>query len=303
MGVLEVQSERQRTKSFCGVSHGTLGELFQGPLWRAAEPQIAIVSLPVAKYSWSHFVHDPEQPAGVQLGLAGRSKSARAVRHFLELTGREPLPGRWEFFSELEVGKGMASSTADIVATLRCLFNAHGIPYDQRIVTDVLRGIERADSVFLDEFALYLSGRHEVVRRFGSDVGFSTCYVTEDGAVDTEDLEPALLGHYRRHSTAYADCLDDLVKVFSAGDAPGIARCSSRSAALSQQVVPKESYEELLKHQDEFGADGIFVAHTGTIIGYLFHTRPDRFAMDELSSFFHGLGRQCHFAKGGWGHV
>ncbi|MGW4981898.1 GHMP family kinase ATP-binding protein [Streptomyces mirabilis] len=94
---------------------------------------------------------------------ASSRRHERGSRSLLEHYGESPRPGRWEYFSELEVGKRMASSTADIVATVRCLFNLYDIAYDQRLVTHILNRIERADSVFIDEYALYLSGRHQVI--------------------------------------------------------------------------------------------------------------------------------------------
>ncbi|MFB7785222.1 hypothetical protein ACFC1D_21215 [Streptomyces vinaceus] len=299
----EIDSAEISERSYCGVSHGTLGELYQGPFWQGSEPHISIVSLPVDKFSWCHFTESPDAPPGDPTGLAGRPKSAKAIDLFLEYYGEKPRPGRWEYFSELEVGKGMASSTADIIATIRCLFNLYGITYDQQMVMRILDRIERADSVFLDEFALYLSGRHQVVQNFGRDVGFYACYVVEDGHVDTEAIGAQLIDHYREFETEYAACLEELTHAFTAGDARGVARSSSRSASLSQRIVPKSSHDEMLANQERFAADGIFVAHTGTVIGYLFTERPDRFTMDELSSFFKRLGQQCYFAKGGWGHV
>ncbi|MCP2257841.1 threonine kinase (EC 2.7.1.-) [Streptoalloteichus tenebrarius] len=300
-----------RPKVHSGVCQGTLGELFQGPFPHGGRQEIAIVSLPVDRFSWVYFTEHgagPDRPDGTGAGAedlagAGRTKSQRAVDFFLAHHGLRLPPGRWDFHTELTVGAGMASSTADVVATLRCLFRLFDLAYDQRLVRAALAEIERADSVFLDEFALYLSGRHEVVHHFGDKVGLYTCYTTEGGSVDTEDLGEELLAHYALHSTAYQYCLDELVTAFRAGDVGAIGRCATRSAELGQLVVPKRSFDEVRANQRAFRADGIFVAHTGSIIGYLFRERPDRARMDDLSAFFRELGQQCHFARGGWRDV
>ncbi|MFD0431621.1 hypothetical protein ACFQ60_43720 [Streptomyces zhihengii] len=52
------------------------------------------------------------------------------MRLFLERTGRTLPPGRLSAHSDLTVGVGMASSTADIVAALRCLFRVFALPED-----------------------------------------------------------------------------------------------------------------------------------------------------------------------------
>ncbi|MEU2263772.1 hypothetical protein ABZ557_26680 [Streptomyces sp. NPDC019645] len=284
-------------RTVSGVCHGTLGELYQGPLRAGPDPDIAVVSFPVDRHSWVHFTRGTDQPDPLPLG----QKAALAARLFAEHFGLTLPPGRWSAHSDLRVGVGMASSTADIVATLRCLFRLFAMPYDADVVLGILRAIERADSVFLDEFALYLSGRHRVVRRLGADIGFHTAYITEPGTVDTTAVTDLLLAHYRRHGEEYERCLTDLLKGFASGDPAAVARAATVSATLSQSVLPKATFDSLLARQERFGADGVFVAHTGCLTGYLF---PGRLAADlksELSSFFHSLGHQCSFARGGYG--
>ncbi|GAA3310473.1 hypothetical protein GCM10020295_77660 [Streptomyces cinereospinus] len=195
----------------------------------------------------------------------------------------------------------MASSTADIVATLRCLFRVFCLPCDTDVLLGILAAIERADSVFLDEFALHLSGRHRVVRRLGTDIGFHTAFVTEPGTVDTAAVTTVLLDHYRRRGEEYERCLTDLLKGFGSGDPAAVARAATGSAALSQQVLPKATFDDLLAHRERFGADGVFVAHTGCLSGYLFTRRPGAGLKSDLSAFFHSLGHQCSFAQGGYG--
>ncbi|MTE21863.1 hypothetical protein F0L17_22655 [Streptomyces sp. TRM43335] len=289
---------RPPPRVFSGVCHGTLGELFQGPLPRTGEPEIALVSFPVDRHSWVYFTPDPEGPRNP---LPPGEKSAKAVELFLAHHGLTLPPGRWSVRSELRVGVGMASSTADVVATLRCLCRVFSLPYDPRVVLGVLSAIERADSVFLDEFALYLSGRHRLVRRLGTAVGFHTAFVTEAGAVDTAAVTPLLVRHYRRRAPEYERCLDDLLKGFSAADPAAVARAATTSAVLSQEVLPKATFEPVLARREEFGADGVFVAHTGCLVGYLFTRRPAPALKGELSAFFHSLGHQCSFAPGGYG--
>jgi uncharacterized protein involved in propanediol utilization len=284
-------------RTVSGVCHGTLGELYQGPLRAGTEPDIAIVSFPVDRHSWTHFTEGTEPPCAPPLG----EKAALAARLFLEHFGLTLPPGRWSAHSDLRVGVGMASSTADIVATLRCLFRLFALPYDRDVVLGILAAVERADSVFLEEFALYLSGRHRMVRRLGTDIGFHTAYISEPGTVDTTAVTDLLLAHYRRHGEEYERCLTDLLKGFASGDPAAVARAATASATLSQSVLPKTTFDSMLGHQERFGADGIFVAHTGCLIGYLFPGRLDADQKSDLSAFFHSLGHQCSFAQGGYG--
>ncbi|MFF9690039.1 hypothetical protein [Streptomyces sp. NPDC014623] len=294
----EPREDRSRAPvTVSGVCHGTLGELYQGPLRAGTAPDIALVSFPVDRHSWVHFTRGTGPSDLSSLG----EKSARAARLFLDHFELTLPTGLWSTHSDLRVGVGMASSTADIVATLRCLFRLFSVPYDEQVVLGILAAIERADSVFLDEFALHLSGRHRVVRRLGTAFGFHTAFVTEPGTVDTAAVTTSLLEHYRRRGEEYERCLADLLKGFGSGDPAAVARAATTSAALSQEVLPKVHFHELLSHRERFGADGIFVAHTGCLIGYLFPRRLGAHRKSDLSAFFRSLGYQCSFVQGGYG--
>ncbi|WP_431781948.1 hypothetical protein [Streptomyces chumphonensis] len=293
-------STRSRPVPASGVCHGTLGELYQGPLRAGPTPDIAVVSFPVERHSWVYFTPGTRSADGREPHRLGE-KAATAARLFLEHYGLSLPPGEWSSHSDLRVGVGMASSTADIVATLRCLFRLFSLSYDADVALGVLAAIERSDSVFLDEFALHLSGRHRVVRRLGTGIGFHTAFVTEPGTVDTGAVTARLLDHYRRRGAEYERCLADLLKGFDSGDPAAVARAASVSAALSQEVLPKTTYEGLLARREEFGAEGVFVAHTGCVIGYLFTRRPDSATKSDLSSYVRSLGHQCSFAQGGYG--
>jgi uncharacterized protein involved in propanediol utilization len=64
-------------------------------------------------------------------------------------------------------------------------------------------------------------------------------------------------------------------------------------------VLPKQHHDALRAEQRRFGADGIFVAHTGSVLGYLFVEPLDWARMGELAAFFRGLGHQCRFVTTG----
>ncbi|MDJ1137056.1 hypothetical protein [Streptomyces iconiensis] len=295
---------RTPPQTFSGTCHGTLGELFQGPLTYQGSPHIALVSLPVDRHTWHHFTPYTGEPPPHAAASRGQprphgEKSARAADLFLKRYGLTLPPGEWSHHSELDVGVGMASSTADVVAVLRCLRQVLGLPYDQRVLVETLAEIERADSVFLDEFALYLSDLHHVVRGLGTSLRFHTAYVTGPEPVDTEAVTGTLLRHYARRPAAYIDCLNTLLKGFSARDPHTVARAATTSAVLAQEALPKAEFEAVYAARESFAADGVFVAHTGSVLGYLYARRPSPALKSELSAFFRTLGHQCSFAHGG----
>jgi uncharacterized protein involved in propanediol utilization len=286
-----------RAPIYSGICHGTLGELVQGPYVKNGEMHICLISLPLKRYSCAHFI--PGAVSDPESDLARKQKCRRAIDLYLARHQVAMPEGRWFYDSELLEGKGMASSTADIVATIRCLdalFSRHSSPEQ---LAGMLREIERSDSVFLDSYALYLSGMQEVVYRFAGTPQFYACYIDEGGRVDTERAGARLLEHYARNLAPYSANIAAATTAFTHGDAHGIAACATASAVLGQDALPKRNLDALLRHQAEFGADGVFVAHTGSLLGYLFVREPAPMRMGALSSFFHRLGYRCRFVQTG----
>ncbi|ALN60362.1 GHMP kinases putative ATP-binding protein [Lysobacter enzymogenes] len=293
-----VQAPQAALRVACsGVCHGTLGELWQGPCEHEGELQIGLISLPVRRYSWMHFL--PGEDGDIKRDLAGKDKCRRAIEAYLQLHAVSLPPGRFSHDSELPTGKGMASSTADLVATVRCLDRVFGLRTTHEQLTALLRPIERSDSVFLDRYALYLSGRQRVLREFAHAPRLHACYIDEGGTVETEKLAEPLLRHYRRHRSSYRSHLDLALEAFERGDAVAVCEVATRSAQLAQWVTPKAHLDILLRHRRELRADGLVIAHTGSLLGYLFAQRPDSAQLGEVSAFFAGLGRTCRLIETG----
>lgn len=280
---------------FSGICNGTLGELLQGPLVHAGQMQICIISLPIRRYSWAHYLCGASGDHDAELGR--RPKCRKAIDLYLRWHGLTLPKGSWAFSSELPWGRGMASSTADIVATLRCLDAMFARRSDAAMIRAVLREIERSDSVFLESYALYLSGLQEVIRLLPGNPAFHVCYIDEEKAVDTEAVTARLFSHYGSHLQPYQNNLAAMLDAFDRGDLRGIARCATQSAVLGQGAVPKKSLTAMLNNRERFGADGVVVAHTGSLIGYLFVDRPGAMQVGELSAFFLSLGHQCQYAQ------
>jgi uncharacterized protein involved in propanediol utilization len=280
-----------------GMCRGTLGELIQGPYLDRGKLNIAIVSLPIEQYTWVHFTRSAEKTDDTE--LCAKSKSSKALRNYLKIYDLPEPRGRWRFRSELECGKGMASSTADIIATIRCLDAIFEKSTSVGQICEILKDIERSDSVFLDSLALYLSGEQKVVHQFLNSITLYACYIDEGEIVDTERSAKKLLDHYDQNISVYSKNMERAVDAISRGDYPGICDCATESAELSQIIFPKKNFEKLKQNKERFGSDGMIVAHTGSMLGFLFIKKPSLMLMADLSNFFFEIGYACKFIKAG----
>lgn len=280
---------------FSGVCNGTLGELIQAPYIHEGKMEIAIISLPIQRYSYAHFVS--EKTSNLEEDFSTRAKCRDAMVLYCKHHGVALPVGRWTFSSELVRGRGMASSTADMVATFRCLDAIFERKTDAMTISNILQQIERSDSVFLDQYSLYLSGVQKSVRLLPGSPSFHIYYVDEGKTVDTQGVTASLLAHYTDNLDSYQKTLTAMLKAFDEQDLQMIARCATQSAVLGHDVAPKRSLSAMLENQERFGADGIVVAHTGSLIGFIFLKRPSPDQVGELSAFFKKIGFQCQYEK------
>lgn len=176
----------------------------------------------------------------------------------------------------------------------------HDRTFDPDEIMNVLRRVERSDSVFIDEAVLYLSERQEVITRFGRKLSYAAAFVVEPEVIETEATRDRLCAHYERCANEYRRVLSDFVAAASLGDRSATAAAATESALLSQRCFPKRTVPALRSAMNALGADGIFVAHTGSICGYLFLQPPAAAQRSELTRFFTKLGLRVQFERVGW---
>lgn len=297
--VIQPHNKQRQAIFYTGMCRGSLGELFQGPSLNHSN-EIAVISSLIPSYSWAYFTpsNDRNDTLLQQAQLhPERQKAFKGLSLYCHDKQVSWPSGHWHFNSDLQVGRGMASSTADIVAVLRCASNTLEQPLHVDDITKVLSQIERSDSVFLDQMSIFSSSAHQVIRTFNSTPPLYALYMHEDNTVETEGTKSILTDYYRDNFACYRTLYLQAESAFAKADAKRICYASSRSAELSQAILPKQHYGTLLKSKAECMADGIITAHTGSIIGYLYCQKPRLSLVEKVSNFFRELGGLCRYTE------
>ena len=281
-----------------GAAHGSLGELWQGPVFHEGSWRVGLVTLPVSRHSYASFYATTDEVFRHQELTAKRES---AIDLYLRRYGLELPAGYWRFTSDLPTGKGMSSSTADIVSIIRCLNGIFHRPEDPAATQSILRQIERSDAVHTDQYCLYLSGRHAVVRRYAAQIAFNVCYAYEDREIRTEDHpEEHLLAGYAESAEGYAHSLAALDTALTSQDSSAVAREATRSAELAQSYLPSPLVADLLSDHRDLGGVGVIRAHTGSVAGILLDTGCTGARRAALSRYFLSRGFRCYFTRGGY---
>ncbi|MFL6122872.1 kinase [Actinophytocola sp.] len=248
-----------------GISFGTFGELLQGAL--PGPDQDFLVTLPIVRWSTARLTLLPDADE-LRVEPAHKHKSLRIARSVLACHGVAP-GGRLLVTSQLPEGKGMASSSADLVATIRATGKAIGRRITPRTAEAFLRTIEPTDGLMYRDVVAFYHRRVELYRCLAAPPPLTIVGVDEGGQVDTVSFNatrtPITTGERRE----YARLLDLLAVALACGDLATVGRVATRSAELNQARCPKRYLDRLRELCRQVGGLGVVVAHSGTVLGIL----------------------------------
>ncbi|MGW3960828.1 GHMP family kinase ATP-binding protein [Amycolatopsis sp. NPDC005003] len=248
-----------------GTSFGTFGELLQGAL--PGSEQDFLVTLPIAR--WTTAVLTLVPGAGELLVRpAGKHKALRAARIALARYGVRS-GGTLTLTSDLPEGKGMSSSSADLVATVRAVGAALGVAVSPADTEACLRRIEPTDGLMYHEMVAFYHRKVKLHRVLGPTPPLTIVGIDEGGQVDTvrfNAARPVITAAERRE---YRTLLDRLGTALAGGDLTEVGRVCTRSAVLNQPRCHKRHLEPVLEICRDVRALGVSVAHSGTIVGVL----------------------------------
>ncbi len=194
-------------------------------------------------------------------------KMRRACERILEWSGAEPLQVTFTRRSSLESGKGMASSTADIVAISRAVSDALGRDIDSTTLAKVAASIERSDGIMYCGVNAVDHVTGDRIKNFNwyPDYSILMCVPPE-----TFDTANANLNFERRSKPHLDNLLNLLEEAARDRNSRSFSEISTESARLNQRYRFSGIFSLLEKQLVALGAEGACIAHTGTVVGLLF---------------------------------
>ena len=276
-----------------GDAAATFGELLQGR--EPGADNDFLVTLPITIRSRATFWGFHESPQ-LYVFPACKVKSWLAARLFLERHGIR-VGGILRVVSGVAEGKGLASSSADVVASLRALADACAIAMSTDELLDIVRQIEPTDGVMYEEAVAFFHRRVELRHVIGALPRLCILAVDEGGMIDTISYNRQVFDFSPDEMEKYAELLQEITSAIRERDVRKIGRLATASTRLHQRRNYKHSLEKIESIMRHHGADGIVNCHSGTFIGLCF----DMSAPDALERTLHAqqcmereLGRPTH---------
>lgn len=252
-----------------GSGAGTCGELVQGVL---SDGRTFHVTCPISKSSTVAIRLRESDTWQITGAPPERQKLVTAIRATADGFGLGPCTVQVRHVSELDVGKGLGSSTADIVAAARAVAAAVGGDLQPAALAAIATSIEASDGSMYPQIVAFDQMGGAVIRQFDWWPQLVVVMVTPPTTLDTASAD---FTGQDRLGPQFDRIMAGLDEAVMAHDGVAFARAASESAAFNQQFIPNDWHDVLIREYEGLGADGLNIAHTGTCLGLLF-VLPER---------------------------
>ena len=252
-----------------GYCSGHFGELLQGAFTEPAGSIVrGLVTLPYPTAGVMAHVTAARGSGKIHAAF-GKSKTVNLVRGYLQLHGlASRVDCAVQLSSRLVEGVGMGSSTADLVATVRALDLALSLRTDDATVARLAVKTEVAcdSTMFVTRALLFAQREGRVLEDFGPPlprmelVGFN---LAPNETFPTAETPPA---SYSPDEIGMFDELRILMRrAVGARNVATLAEVATASARINQRHFPKPRFADFLQLASDFRAQGVSVAHSGTL--------------------------------------
>lgn len=243
---------------------GTCGELVQGTI----NGENFLITCPINVYSTVEICF------GHQHTCCTKAKTRAAVNNTLAYLGNPTAELAITVHSELPIGKGMASSSADIAAACQATAQCFSRVLTADEIADIALAIEPTDGIFYPGIVMFDHVNGSIRRLLGDPPNLHIAVLDVGGEVNTlrfnQRNDLADLNASKEKMVEQA--VELVTKGLRYGDSQMIGRGATLSAIANQTILYKPCLEEVAEIAERYGAVGVNAAHSGTVLGILFPT-------------------------------
>lgn len=260
-----------RMKSY-GMCPASCGEFVQGII----DDEEYLCSYAIDMYS---KVYIEEKLIDINLG---RRKSRLAIEKVFEkfnLPKKDTKNISLNIDSKIPVGKGMASSTADIGATIKATLSLIDKDLSSEEICKLAAEIEPTDSIFIDKNSIFNPLSGTVIKYLGNLTNAKVIILEPNKMLDTMKIR--LRKDYNTLKIENREIIKRSFTILEEGiksdNLSLVGEACTLSSLANENIEKKEYLSEIIKISKKCGAYGVNIAHSGTVIGILI----DKFMDDK----------------------
>jgi len=208
--------------------------------------------------------------------------------------------------SDLPLGKGMASSSADISATCQGIALSVGQQLSPDEIADIALSIEPTDGIFYPGIVLFDHVRGSLRQYLGAAIPMYIAIFDVGGEIDTLNFNKRL--DLKKLNEANECQVQQAVNFINKGlitkDISLIGKGATISALANQNILFKPHLDDIINIGLSWGAVGVNIAHSGTVVGVLFPINKlsnSPSCIGEINKYCTGVNylRTVQFISGG----
>lgn len=245
-----------------GSCFGTFGELAQGV--HLGRP--FLITLPIPDLQ-SRAIFIPQENSKGITGSPLHEKAIFACESLLQWFGIAS-GGSLFIDSNIPVGKGMASSSADIVASMRAVAACYLLPVTEEILSKLASSIEPTDGVMYEGIVAYDYKSGQLLESLSQLPPCRLIGIDTGGTVDTIAYNQQGKAYTNEEKKQCSKVYHLIQEGMQSYNLSSIFEASTISAAINQRFLPNLYFDRFLRLREKYGG-GIVVAHSGTVIGLL----------------------------------
>lgn len=249
---------------FYGVCPASCGEFVQGMLGK----EEYLSSYAIDLYSAAEV---KEKLSNINIGP---SKSRRAIEKVFErfdLPIKESKNISLNIHSEIPVGKGMASSTADIGATIVATLGLIQKSLTSEEISKIASTIEPTDSIYIEKNTIFNPLNGEIIKYLGNIRNSKVVILEPNKTLSTTKIRNT--PNYKDIKTQNKDIIREAFYMLEEGiknnDLHLVGKAATLSSLANENIHKKQGLKEIIEISKNYGAYGVNVAHSGTVIGIL----------------------------------
>lgn len=255
---------------FYGVCPASCGEFVQGVL----DNEEYLSSYAINLFSVATLEE------GKEVIYTGPSKSRRAMELVFEkfnIPVEESKKISLNINSQIPIGKGMASSTADIGATIKATLSMLDKSLTGEEISKLAVKIEATDSLLLNRHSIFNPLTADIKKYLGGIDNTKVVILEPNDILDTKSIR--MTPNYRMYKMQNRQIIKEAFSLLDEGLAKNnlslVGKACTYSSLANENIHKKPFLKEIIEISDKFGCYGVNIAHSGTVIGILMDKEMD----------------------------
>ena len=243
------------------------GELIQGII----KDREMLISYPVDLFTKVTIaVDEPTASKGsypkimaALMGLLEELEESSIGEERLSISVESPIP----------VGKGMASSTADIASGLLALSQLLGVKLSTADLAKLALAVEPTDSTIFEKLTLFDHLKGEYIKELCEVPKLPIIVLEGVGQIDTVEVRKD--SGYKSRVLSRQAAFELVETGIKQKDMRLLGMAATESARLNQRLLERPYLEKLIELSDKHRGLGLNIAHSGTVCGVICDSSTD----------------------------